>query len=104
MSPPAFDLALVERPLWLLGAAVLPLLVIGLLLRRERDRRRRVARLGNPATVARLFPAARSLSPGLRMLLLGSGIACMAIALAGPRWGTQRLAIRTAGADVVVAM
>ncbi len=104
MSPLVSNLALVERPLWLLGAILLPLLVIVLLVRRERDRRRRIARLGNPVTVARIFPGIRSLTPGLRMLLLCGTVACMAVALAGPRWGAQRRAIRTAGADVVVAI
>ena len=104
MSPLVSNLALVERPVWLLGAIILPLFVIALLVRRERDRRRRIARLGNPATVARIFPGVQALTPSVRMLLLGGAVACMAVALAGPRWGAQRRAIRTAGADVVVAI
>lgn len=98
------DLALVERPAWLLGVVLLPALVVLLLAHRARDRRRRLARLGDAATIARLFPGSRGVRAWVRMLLLGSALACMAVALAGPRWGAQRLAIRTSGADVAIAV
>jgi Ca-activated chloride channel homolog len=101
MRPLAFDLGLLEQPMWLLGAVLLPLAAIALIARRAYDRRRRIARLGDPATVARIFPGVRSIGSGTRMVLLGGALACMAIAFAGPRWGAQRMVIRTAGADVV---
>jgi Ca-activated chloride channel family protein len=88
----------------LVGAVVLPAVVIALLIRREHDRRRRIGRLGDPATIARIFPASRSARPGLRMVMLGAAVACASVAFAGPRWGAERMAIRTAGADVVVAV
>jgi len=104
MTPLAFSLAVIERPLWLLGVGVLPALVIALLVHHERDRRRRIGRLGNPATIARIFPLVRSVRLWTRMILLGVAAACTAITFAGPRWGAERTAIRTAGADVVVAV
>src|SRR5580658_1591833 len=97
-------LGVLERPIWLVGAIVLPALVIALLLYRERDRRRRIARLGDPVTIVRIFPGAQLVRPWTRMVILGLALACAAIALAGPRWGAERMAVRTAGADVVVAI
>lgn len=101
MSPVAFDPGLLEQPAWLLGAVLLPLVAIALLARRAYDRRRRIARLGDPTTIARIFPGVRSTGSGTRMVLLGGALACMAVAVAGPQWGAQRMIIRTAGADVV---
>ncbi len=46
-----------EKPLWLILAIAGPLLIALLLVRRARDRQRRLRRFGNPETVARLLPA-----------------------------------------------
>jgi Ca-activated chloride channel family protein len=98
------SLPFLERPLWLVLAVVAPAVIAGLLFRRERDRRRRLGRFGDPATVARLLSGGGPPSTGLRVLLLGGAALCAAIAMAGPRWGTERTAIRTSGADVAVAI
>ena len=45
--------------MWLVAAAVLPLAVAALLLLRGRDRRRRLARLGQPETIQRILPRQR---------------------------------------------
>jgi Ca-activated chloride channel family protein len=97
-------LSYLERPLWVVAAIVVPVLMVALLAYREHDRRRRLARLGDPATVARLLPRGPTLAAGRRMYLLGGAAVCGSIALAGPRWGTERTAVRTTGADVAVAV
>jgi len=98
------SLPFLERPLWLMRAVVAPLVIAGLLVRRERDRRRRLRRFGNPVTVNRLLPIGRPPSIGQRVLLLGGATLCASVAMAGPRWGTERTSIRTSGADVAIAI
>jgi Ca-activated chloride channel homolog len=93
-----------EKPLWLLLAVAAPALVVALLLRRARDRKRRLRLFGNPETVARLLSASGSPPTGRRVFLLGGAALCVGIAMAGPRWGTERTAIRSSGADVAVAI
>jgi Ca-activated chloride channel homolog len=93
-----------ERPSWLVGVLVLPLVVGSLLVWRDRDRRRRLARLGNPETVQRILPPPPRASTGGRVMLLAGVSACAAIAWAGPRWGMEQTSIRTAGADVAIAV
>jgi Ca-activated chloride channel family protein len=93
-----------ERPVWLVFAVAAPVLVAALLVRRARDRKRRLHRLGDPVTVARLLPAQGPPPTGRRVLLLGGAALCAGIAMAGPRWGTERTAIRSSGADVAVAV
>jgi Ca-activated chloride channel family protein len=95
---------IMDRPTWLIAVIVLPLLIAALLWRRERDRIRRIARLGDPSMIARIFPTSQPVRPMVRLLLLGGAAACAAVAWAGPRWGAERVTIRTAGADVVVAV
>ncbi len=93
-----------EKPVWLLLAVAAPALVAALLVRRARDRKRRLRRFGNPETVARLLPANGPPPTGPRVFLLGAAALCAGIAMAGPRWGTERTAIRSSGADVAVAV
>lgn len=93
-----------EKPLWLIAAVVAPALITVLLLRRARDRKRRLRRFGNPDTVARLLPAGGQPPTARRVVLLGGAALCAGIAMAGPRWGTERTAIRSSGADVAVAI
>jgi Ca-activated chloride channel homolog len=97
-------LGIVEQPAWLAGVIILPLVVTALLVHRERDRRRRIARLGDPATISRILPTVPSIGAGTRCVLLALALAGCAIAFAGPRWGAERTIVRTAGADVVVAV
>ena len=97
-------LTYVERPMWLIVAVVVPLLVAALLSRRDHDRRRRLVRLGQPSTIARLLPRVAPPGAASRTVLLGGATLCAGVALAGPRWGTERTAVRTTGADVAVAV
>jgi Ca-activated chloride channel family protein len=93
-----------EQPVWLVAAAVLPLVVAALLMLRDRDRRRRLARLGQPETVQRILPRPARASTGGRIALLAGVTACAGIAWSGPRWGLEQTSIRTAGADVAIAV
>jgi Ca-activated chloride channel family protein len=93
-----------EKPVWLILAVAAPVVIAALLVRRARDRERRLLRFGNPATVARLLPASGPPPTGRRVLLLGGAALCAGVALAGPRWGTERTSIRSSGADVAVAI
>lgn len=93
-----------EKPAWLILAVAAPVLIAALLVRRARDRKRRLQRFGNPVTVSRLLPAQGPPATGPRTFLLGGAALCAGIAMAGPRWGTERTAIRSSGADVAVAV
>lgn len=104
MNTLATFLGSLEQPVWLIGALVLPLLVGVLLAWRDGDRRRRLARLGNPETVRRILPPPPRASTRGRMALLAGVTAFAGIAWAGPRWGTEQTSIRTAGADVAIAV
>jgi Ca-activated chloride channel family protein len=93
-----------EKPLWLILAIAGPAIIALLLVRRARDRTRRLRRFGNPETVARLLPAGGPPPTARRVFLLGGAVLGAGIAMAGPRWGTERTALRSSGADVAIAI
>ncbi len=68
------------------------------------QKRRAVARFGNPELLAR---AGMSVSTGRRAVkaaLILLSMALMTVALAGPQWGASREKIERKGADVMVAL
>ncbi len=90
-------------PLWLLALAAIPLLVVAeaWCVRRDRARTARlVARALWPRVVQRPAEGWR----WVRMGLLGVGVAGLAVALAGPRWGVVREKVEREGVDVVFAV
>jgi Ca-activated chloride channel homolog len=90
---------------WLLPLAVaLPLAAIGLLRRAYNLRRERLARLGNTSVVSRLVPAIVLRAPTWRIVRLASAGLLIGVAVAGPRWGTERTMIRTRGIDMVLSL
>jgi Ca-activated chloride channel homolog len=93
-----------EYPAFLGLAIALPVVVVLLLVRRAHDRRARLARLGTPATVARLLTGPPDEPLRTRLALLGGAALAAGLAVAGPRWGTSLTAVQTSGADVVVAI
>jgi len=95
----------VEQPWLLILAIVLPLVLV-LLLRRARARRaKRLERLGTLDTVRRLVPATVfSSRGGWRAARLATAALLAGIALAGPRWGVERTAVRSTGVDMVLAV
>ena len=97
-------LAIFDQPFLLTVAIVGPLLVIALVVSRQRRRRARLAKLGGPAIVARLVPTASRESGVVRAILLGGAAVCAGLALAGPRWGNEQRLEHGAGVDVVLAL
>ncbi|HVE80469.1 MAG TPA: VWA domain-containing protein, partial [Gemmatimonadaceae bacterium] len=92
-----------DRPLLLVLAAALPILIATALVLAHRRRRARLARLGSQPLVARLAPLpARTVT--WRALRLGTAALLAGIAFAGPRWGTERTLVRGAGLDLVLAL
>ena len=96
--------AVFDRPYLLALAVILPVLLAFLVVAGMRRRRARLARLGGEAMVARLVPTAALGGPWGRVIRLGLAAALAAVALAGPRWGFERVMVRGQGVDVVLAL
>lgn len=97
-SPLVFDAP------WVLGLALLlPLIVLWLRRRSQRQRAERLRRFADPALLARLTDHDQSAERGrtmrLALVALLVGIAC-----AGPRWGLASGATKVEGIDMVIAM
>jgi Ca-activated chloride channel family protein len=95
---------LIERPYLLAVAVVLPLLFVWLLRRNRLQRQRRLARLGALDVVRRLVPATAFDGGRWRAVRLALAAACAGVAIAGPRWGYERLTVRSTGVDLVLAV
>nr|MBA3673135.1 VWA domain-containing protein [Gemmatimonadaceae bacterium] len=95
---------LFELPWLLLVAAILPVAVVIVLRRVRASRRRRLSAMGALDVVKRLLPATASDSLWWRALRLGAAAALAGAALAGPRWGHERSAVRSSGVDLVLAV
>ena len=93
-----------DHPWLLLVALFGPLIVLMLLVSRERRRRTRLARLGSPELVRRLVPPGALRPPRGRRIVLPLATLLAGIALAGPRWGEERTVERSSGVDVVLAL
>ncbi|MEX2153593.1 MAG: VWA domain-containing protein [Gemmatimonadaceae bacterium] len=90
---------------WLLPLAlVLPATIVWFLRRADRDRRRRLARLGEIAIVSRLLPPNAMRSMKWRAVRLATAGALIGIGVAGPRWGTEQTIVRARGIDMVFAL
>ena len=88
--------------LWLAFAA--PLVVLALAVWAARRRRRALAALGDGALVARLVEDVRPGRRAARTALVVAGVALVAFALAGPRFGLARREVRREGVDLVIAL
>ncbi|MEO6446761.1 MAG: VWA domain-containing protein [Gemmatimonadaceae bacterium] len=90
---------------WMLGGAgALMLLGVALVLLAARRKRARLARLAEPAMVARIAPAHVVRGAGWRSARLGSALLLAGVAIAGPRWGAEPALVTGEGIDVVLAL
>lgn len=90
---------------WILAATpILVLLVVLLIIGAYRRRRTRLRRLASSTVIDRLLSPAIERSPLRRATLIGLAAAFAGVALAGPRWGTERTVERGSGVDIVLAM
>jgi Ca-activated chloride channel family protein len=101
---PALDLSVIEHPYLIALALVLPVLFAWLLRRSQRQRQRRLARLGALDVVRRLVPATALGSGKWRVVRLALAAALAGVAIAGPRWGYERTLVRSSGVDLVLAV
>ena len=90
---------------WLLPlAVVLPIAIVWLHGRGERDRRARMTRLGDDAVVQRLLPSGAPATARGRAWRLAAVGALAGIGLSGPRWGVEQTVVRVRGLDLVFAL
>ena len=94
----------IDFPWLLVLALVLPAIAIVLLVASVRRRRARLARLGTESMLARLAADAPAPRAGWRAVRLSLALVLAAIALAGPRWGSERTVVRGEGIDLVLAL
>jgi len=96
--------ALVFDTPWALALGVmLPLLVFGLLVWRDRQRKHRLARYGDAGATARLLGNVNFQNPWRTARLLGVTL-LLGLALSGPRWGLARGASSGQGIDIAIAL
>ena len=84
----------IDFPWLLVLALALPAVAIVLLLLAVKRRRARLARLGTESMLARLAADAPAPRAGWRAVRLSLALVFAAIALAGPRWGSERTVVR----------
>ena len=92
-----------ERPILLLLLPLLALLALVLVLR-VRARRRALAQLVDAGVWSVVVPEAAWGRRITRVLLWTCGLACLTLALARPRWGTEWQEFKRKGLDIVVAL
>ena len=83
--------------------AVLPLMLALFLLARF-ARRRKLARYGNPASLAPLMPEASKYKPAIKITLQMLAVACLIIALARPRHGEREISETREGIEIMIAV
>jgi Ca-activated chloride channel family protein len=90
---------------WVLPLAVLlPVGIVWLVGQGERDRKARMARLGDEPVVSRILPPDTHLNARARTWRLAIASALAGIALAGPRMGVEQTIVRARGLDLVFAL
>lgn len=92
-----------DSPWALAFGVLLPLLVVGMLGWRDRQRRVRLARYGDAGATARLLGGVSFRNPWRTARLLGATL-LLGLALAGPRWGLARGATTGQGIDMAIAL
>ncbi len=93
-----------DYPWMLAAAAVIGFLAFALVLAGHARRRARLARFGTPEAIARLAPPDAASPPRGRAWRLAVAALCLAVALAGPRWGRSEQTLEVEGVDVAIAL
>jgi|GEM_PF-233267 len=91
------------RPMLLWLLALVPLAVL-MLLASARSRARALHRLGDPALIARLSPAADASARRVRDALWPVALALAVVALARPQWGRAVQVVQQQGNQVIVVL
>ncbi len=94
----------VDYPWMALSAIVIALVAFVLVLAGHARRRKRLARFGTAEAIARLAPADAAIPPRARAWRLALAALCLAIAIAGPRWGRSDQTLEVEGVDVAIAL
>lgn len=94
----------VDYPWMVFSALVLALLAGALVLAGHARRRLRLARFGSLEAIARLAPADAAAAPRARAWRLALATLCLAVAIAGPRWGSSAQTLDVEGVDVALAL
>jgi Ca-activated chloride channel family protein len=90
-------------PIYLYGLLLVPL-AIGFLLWAERQRRRAIARVGEPGLIARLSASVNTRGRRLKLIMWVAALALLLIALARPQWGDVKQSVAQKGVQVMVAL
>ncbi|MEP6834701.1 MAG: VWA domain-containing protein [Gemmatimonas sp.] len=98
-----FPALVFDTPWALVFGVALPLLVFILLAWRDRQRKHRLARYGDPGATARLLGNVTFQNPWRTARLLGVTM-LLGLALSGPRWGLARGASSGQGIDIAIAL
>lgn len=94
---------LFDTPWALACGLLLPLLALGMLAWRDRQRRTRLERYGDRVATARLLGGVDFRNPWRTVRLLGVML-LLGLAMAGPRWGLARGATSGSGIDMAIAL
>lgn len=94
----------VDYPWMALSALAIALVAFALVLAGHARRRKRLARFGTAEAIARLAPAEAATPPRARAWRLALAALCLAIAIAGPRWGRSEQTLEVEGVDVAIAL
>jgi Ca-activated chloride channel homolog len=71
---------------------------------RERDRSKRLRKLGNPSLLLYSVPVISSMRRNLKLALWGTASLSLTIALARPIWGEELSVVETEGVSVIVVL
>jgi len=90
-------------PTYLYGLLLVPLAIV-FLLWAERQRRRAIARVGEPALIARLSDSVNTRGRRIKLVLWIGALTLLIIALARPQWGETKQSVAQKGVQVMVAL
>ncbi len=93
-----------SQPLFIYISLLLVPIMIALVFWLTWQRRRDYQALGHQTMVSKLLSSFPKIRRGLKALLLMSGLLLMALALAGPQYGTKMVEVHRQGVEIVIAL